>query len=242
MLNINLYDIFAFDFDGTLVDSHLAYQEKDKLYVQHFYNKNVSKDFLEHLEQHYRILFKQPYSIEYYKHLDKLFGNSCLPVKEIKTRLLWIDEHMVKPQIKIKTGAIEAMNIIKSKYPQKKFLLVTGSKKREIDYFSCNPLSALYNLLNINNFFDCIVTQDDVLEQKPSPEPYKKALELVGAPRNSSLLVFEDSVEGIMSAKANNATVVALENKHIYKDEEPVRKLSDYFFSDWKSIIKALRR
>ena len=75
---------------------------------------------------------------------------------------------------------MEALSIIKSKFPHKKFLLVTGSKKREIDYFSYNPLSNLSTLLNINNFFDCIITQDDVLEQKPSPEPYKKALRTQG--------------------------------------------------------------
>lgn len=242
MLNVNLYDIFAFDFDGTLVDSHAAYQQKDKLYVQHFYNKEVPKDFLEHQEQHYRMLLSQPYPIEYYMHLDKLFGDGCLPAEEIKKRLLWVDEHLVKPQIKIKTGALEALNIIKSKFPHKKFLLVTGSKKREIDYFSYNPLLNLSTLLNINNFFDCIITQDDVLEQKPSPEPYKKALELINAPRDSSVLVFEDSIEGIMSAKTNNATVVALENKFIYEDETLVKKISDYFFRDWESIIQILRR
>ena len=55
-------------------------------------------------------------------------------------------------------------------------------------------------------------------------------------------VMFEDSIEGIMSAKTNNATVVALENKFIYEDETLVKKISDYFFRDWESIIQILRR
>lgn len=85
---------------------------------------------------------------------------------------------------------MEALSIIKSKFPHKKFLLVTGSKKREIDYFSYNPLSNLSTLLNINNFFDCIITQDDVLEQKPSPEPYKKSIENTGKIQTEILFPF----------------------------------------------------
>jgi len=49
MLNIKNFDFFAFDFDGTLVDSHPVYLEKDKLYIKHFYSQDISRNFLEQL-------------------------------------------------------------------------------------------------------------------------------------------------------------------------------------------------
>ncbi len=237
MLNIKDFDFFAFDFDGTLVDSHPIYLEKDKLYINHFYNQDISRNFLEQQELKFRQQLNIPYSIEYYLFLDRLFGTGKLTAEEISSRLSWFDENTIKPLIKPKPGAIKALKTIKSEFPDKKLLLVTGSKRAEIDYFSFHPLSNLRDHLNINSFFDCVITQDDVLEQKPSPEPYKKALDAIGASSDSSFLVFEDSVDGVLSAKANHATVVAIENKHINNDDKKLKDLSDYYFRDWKSIL-----
>jgi beta-phosphoglucomutase-like phosphatase (HAD superfamily) len=57
--------------------------------------------------------------------------------------------------------------------------------------------------------FDAIVSQDDVANGKPDPEPYLRAAEQLGiAPED--LLVFEDTDVGVASAKAAGAYVVGL--------------------------------
>jgi beta-phosphoglucomutase len=57
--------------------------------------------------------------------------------------------------------------------------------------------------------FDAMVTQDDVENGKPSPEPYLRAASALGvAP--GELLVFEDTDVGVASAKAAGAYVVGL--------------------------------
>lgn len=237
MIDLNLFDFFAFDFDGTLVDSHPVYKDKDRLYVEHFYHKDISGTVLEKIEQQFRDRLGTAYSIEYYLHLDSLFGTGSLPENTIRERLSWVDENLVKPHIKLKPGADKLLNLLKNLYPQKKFMLVTGSKRHEIDYFSSNPRSSFKNLFDLNTFFDCIITQDDVIEQKPSPEPYRKALAALGATSDDRLLVFEDSIEGVISARANNATVIAIENLCLNTDHCPIQDLSDYYFKNWEEFL-----
>ncbi len=56
---------------------------------------------------------------------------------------------------------------------------------------------------------DHFVTADDVVNGKPSPEPYLKGATLLGvAPRNC--LVFEDTATGIASARGAGMRVIAL--------------------------------
>jgi beta-phosphoglucomutase len=57
--------------------------------------------------------------------------------------------------------------------------------------------------------FDAVVSQDDVVNGKPHPEPYLRVAEELGvAP--AELLVFEDTDVGVASAKAAGAYVVGL--------------------------------
>jgi HAD superfamily hydrolase (TIGR01509 family) len=58
---------------------------------------------------------------------------------------------------------------------------------------------------------DYIISEDTIiaqgLEGKPAPDPYQLAMGRLGT---SNLLVFEDTVSGVASAKAAGATVIAL--------------------------------
>lgn len=240
MIDLFSYDFFAFDLDGTLVNSHHVYKEKDRLYVKYFYNKNVSEFFLEQFESMFREKVNKKYSVEYYLFLDKLFGDGRISAEEVFARLSWIDESVIKPRIKFRTGAVSVLKTIKKMCPQKKFLLVTGSKRQEVEYFCYNPLSALRESLDISTFFDCIITKDDTILQKPAPEPYKKALGMVGAQKGATVLVFEDSIEGVLSAKANNATVIAIENNY-FQNTDVIKKVADYFFKDWEEFLNSVR-
>ncbi|HET9363465.1 MAG TPA: HAD-IA family hydrolase, partial [Candidatus Angelobacter sp.] len=67
--------------------------------------------------------------------------------------------------------------------------------------------------------YDCLivtqnmVTADDVVNGKPSPEPYIKGAALLGvAP--SDCLVFEDTPAGVAAARAAGMQVVALGNTY----------------------------
>lgn len=59
--------------------------------------------------------------------------------------------------------------------------------------------------------FNCIVCEEDVSEHKPSPEPYKKALDILDI-SSGDVLVFEDTKVGIDSAKAAGTEVIGIKH------------------------------
>ena len=74
-------------------------------------------------------------------------------------------------------------------------------------------LDIILKSLNVSDFFNVIVTGDQIKNGKPHPETYltvSKKLEL--AP--DKLVVFEDAQSGIQSAKAAGTLCIAIENKN----------------------------
>jgi HAD superfamily hydrolase (TIGR01509 family) len=68
------------------------------------------------------------------------------------------------------------------------------------------------SLFDLEKEFDTIVTFDDVTKRKPSPEPYKKAANILSVePKNC--LVIEDSLPGVEAAKSANMTCVVRRNE-----------------------------
>lgn len=82
----------------------------------------------------------------------------------------------------------------------KKTALVTGTQRKEVlAHFDSKFLSV----------FDALVTSTDVTHGKPHPEPYQKALALLGISPEKTLVV-ENAPYGIQSAKACGLKVIAL--------------------------------
>src|SRR5699024_34621 len=73
------------------------------------------------------------------------------------------------------------------------------------------------NHLNLYDYFDYFITQDDVSKIKPDPELYLKTLDTLDI-KPSEAIVFEDSLNGLLSAQQANIPVVLVPNpvtKHI---------------------------
>lgn len=86
------------------------------------------------------------------------------------------------------------------------------SEKYELALVSSSPREEVEMVLEkfaLKKYFKVIITADDITKGKPDPEPYLLASEKLGiAPENC--VVFEDSLNGIASAKAAGMRVVAL--------------------------------
>ena len=97
-------------------------------------------------------------------------------------------------------GAIELL----SSLPQDRFTIVT----------SATPALAVARLQHVGiPVPDRFITADDVVNGKPSPEPYLKGAALLGlAPEDC--LVFEDTPAGIQAAKAAGMRVIALQTTY----------------------------
>lgn len=75
----------------------------------------------------------------------------------------------------------------------------------------------------IIDFFDALVTEDDVLNHKPNPEVFLKAASCLGV-SPSVCVVFEDAPAGLQAARAAGMKCVAIKTDFVPED-----KLKDAF-------------
>jgi HAD superfamily hydrolase (TIGR01509 family) len=72
----------------------------------------------------------------------------------------------------------------------------------------------------IEQFFGAIVTAESVKNQKPAPDPYRRALELLDLENRPALaIVFEDTWAGITAAQAAGLKVFAVRHQFNHKQK-----------------------
>ena len=108
----------------------------------------------------------------------------------------------IKGKVKLLPGASRLLDMLKGNL---KMALVSSAPKENIDL--------IISELNIEEYFDCIVSGHEVAESKPSPEIYSLAAQKLGTnPRNC--LVIEDSPLGVKGAKAAGMKCLAVNHSH----------------------------
>ena len=80
--------------------------------------------------------------------------------------------------------------------------------------------------------FDEILTSEDFAESKPSPDCYLRAAARLGATPAESI-VFEDSINGLLSGRAAKMFVVGLTTTN---SRERIKELSDYQMADYTDM------
>jgi putative hydrolase of the HAD superfamily len=82
----------------------------------------------------------------------------------------------------------------------------------------------------VDHFFEVIVTADSVKNHKPAPDPYLRALELLGLERAPHCaVVFEDTRPGITAAKAARLAVFAV--RHPFNRKQDLSEAEAIFDS-----------
>jgi beta-phosphoglucomutase len=84
--------------------------------------------------------------------------------------------------------------------------IVTRASRREVDF--------VLGLAGLDQAFDVVVTREDVLAPKPSPECYERALQRLAKrsrpSRPTTSLALEDSATGVLAAKSVKIPVIAV--------------------------------
>ncbi|MEM0333467.1 MAG: HAD family phosphatase [Candidatus Aenigmatarchaeota archaeon] len=215
MLLKNIKGVFV-DLDGTLVNSLPVYAETylllfEKLKIS--VKENIVKNSGESPEE----LAKKIYE----KYI-KDFGISYEEFIKMKNEIL--EKNIDK--IKFNIGAKELLFFLKER--NYKLGIVTSSNKSITEKILKN--------LGLENFFDVIITSDDVKNTKPDPEPYilatKKICLLPG-----ECIAIEDSVYGVISAKLAGINVIAVLTGASSKQE--LKNLGVYkIFKNLKEVYK----
>jgi beta-phosphoglucomutase len=209
-----MLEAVIFDFDGVLVDS-------EKLHYQAFN----------------RVLNKFNFQLSLRDYYDKFLGLSDLELLQVvdKERRLSLSNQQFdsvlgeKAQIFKEMAATEAgiidgvreflKMLAESKIPM---AICSGALSPEIEM--------ILNGAGLRNYFEAIVSAEQVKRGKPDPEGFSLALKLLNkklkkSTRAGNCVVIEDSRWGLEAAKAAGMRAVAITNSYAAEHLKPADKV-----------------
>jgi HAD superfamily hydrolase (TIGR01549 family) len=101
---------------------------------------------------------------------------------------------------------------------------------------SARPFLARHGLID---FFDVVVTGDEVDRGKPAPDIYLRAAEKLGV-ATGACLVIEDALSGVAAARAAKMRVAAVPDSR-FVDPLQYEKAADYTLADLKQLPDLVR-
>lgn len=121
-----------------------------------------------------------------------------------------------------------------------KIALGTVSRRETIDIY-INQNENIKNKCNLEQYFDYIVTKDDVKLMKPYPEVYNKIIKKFNISDLSKCFAVEDSLTGVMAAKNANIDVIVIYDKYSDRDREKINELADYNVADFEELMQLFK-
>ncbi|MDA1764000.1 HAD family hydrolase [Bacillus cereus] len=210
---IEKYELFIFDFDGTIIDS----KEVMKKALLYCYDKHKPKE-----KPDFTLFFSMMGDS-----LNNILSRMGLPTEatEDYKRISIENQGAVKMIPKMK----EVIDYLYNS--NKKMAIYTGKDRKR-------TLSILDDL-NILNYFDFVVASDDVDRPKPSPDGVYSILKSTKT-KNEKAILIGDSLYDIQSAKA--AGIASAFVKWGTGKEEEVRELNpEYKFENVGDLQEELR-
>ena len=208
-----------FDLDGVLADSEPWWNEIDAKLLAEYGAKYCG-------EYHREVLgVSYPIPIEFYK---KKFGISA-PTEEMMKRRGEIATEYFANHVGLFPSTKDVLNELRE---MKLHLAVATSSVSA----SARPFLDRHQL---TQYFDVIITGDEIERGKPEPDIYLRAAEKLGVPANECLVI-EDSLSGIAAAKAANMCVAAIPDRR-FVDPREYEKEADYVLNNLLEIPALVR-
>ena len=208
-----------FDLDGTLLDSLLIWD-------------NIAANFLKRQGVIYPENIQEIITPMSYSEAAAYFINDLgvkLSPPEIFSTINQMVEDQYKYYLQLKPFAMEFLEKAKAKNYQ---MTIATSSDHEL------TRQALKRLL-ILDYFQFILTCEDIGKSKSSPEIYLSSAESLGyKPRE--IIVFEDALHCVKTVKQAGFQTAAIFDPHWQEDIEDIKKHTDYFFQSFKEAINIL--
>ncbi len=201
-----------FDFDGTLVNTNALILKTFELTLKHYLPKQIftKKQLMNFIGP----TLKQTFDSLYIEKSDEMIDY----YRKVNIQL---HDEMVEIYPTVKEG-------LQLLYNNKIKLGIVSSKKHDMILHGLK-------LFNLNQFFSCIVGEDDVNHPKPHPEPIEKALKYLDCCHKEVIFVGDNShdIEGGKNAGVLTCGVSWAERGANYlKQFNP-----DYILDDMRALI-----
>lgn len=227
-----------FDLDGTLVQTEILKAHSYGKALEQLSNGRVNEDKVVNS-------FKELVGLsrnEVAKKLIEQFGdnivgdyikseNESLPELLIERRLNIYHNMLSDPAILPKYSCRYNIKLLKTAREK-------GFKTGLATMSHCEQVKKVLKIIELENYFDCIITRDDVNNAKPDPEIYLKMLEKLKVNKKEAIII-EDSVSGIKAALAAGIIVFAVTNS-LTKDKVNNSGIIDstFIINDRRGLIK----
>jgi len=208
-----------FDLDGTIVDTEWIHQLFWAKTFKHFGYKMDKKHCLQ-----LRSLGR-PYVIN---HFHNVFGPQA-DYWEIKNyRAIGMDKFINENGIKTKKGIPELLKWLKENNILVA-LTTANTEEKAKEYLS---------KVNLIQYFDKIITCDDIKKGKPAPDTYLYACKQLGLKPNDTIAV-EDSPNGVLSAYLAGTNTVMIPD--LTKPTNAFKKLNITVLDDGFKLIEHIK-
>ena len=182
-----------FDFDGVIVDSEPFWEKADSRLVA-----SEGKEMIPAAKKAVMGM-KQSDSI---KMIMKMHGIEGDPDEFMKRRQRMMEEYYSN-EIPLTPGAFESIGSLNE----------AGIKMIIASSTPAYLVESCLRRFKLHEFFMSIVSGDDVEHGKPAPDIFLKALSRLALPKNE-VVVIEDSLPGLLGARAAEITAVWFRNDH----------------------------
>jgi len=210
-----------FDLDGVLADSEPCWNEIDAQLLREYGEKNYHGEYhREVLGVNYRL------AVEFYK---KKFDISA-PTEELMRRRGEIATEYFANRVGLFPSTKDVLNELRE--INRRLAVATSSVSA-----SARPFLDRHQL---TQFFDVIITGDEIERGKPEPDIYLRTAEKLGIGADECLII-EDSLSGIAAAKAAHMRVAAIPDRR-FVDPDDYKKEADYLLRDLSEIPAVVSR
>lgn len=205
-----------FDLDGTLVDSMWMWKDIDIEYLQR-YGYEIDDMLQKEIEgmsfTETAYYFKEKYDI---------------PDSIEQIKMDWMDMSLdkYKNDVSLKPFVPEFLHKLKDKGIKTGIATSNGREMAE----------ACLKALDIDKYFDLIVTGCEVERGKPYPDIYMNVADRLGA-NYEDCMVFEDVPAGIIAGKSAGMTVCAVYDDFSKNMDDEKKQLSDYYIKDYSIFL-----
>lgn len=204
-----------FDLDGTLLDSMWVWE-------------NIDIEFLAKYNLAPSPQMREKVKVLSVRQATELFIEEFgLPqsAEFLMLEISGLGEEKYRKEVQLKPFVLEAL--IRLKEQEVRMCIATASSKN-------NVLAALKRL-DLLKFFEFIITADDVKTGKDDPEIYNLCAGKFGAPA-SEIVVFEDSLHAIQTAKKAGFKVVGVYDKSSEQNIDIIKEISDFYLESMKDL------
>ena len=201
-----------FDADGTLLDSMSVWDTIGEDYL-----RGIGYTPRENLSETFRSMSL----LQAARYYQNEYGVR-LSVEEIMSGVNELLERFYRDEVLLKPGARGFLRELSARGVR---LCVATATERPL-------VEAALRRCGVLGYFDGVLTCTDVDSGKDKPLIYRRALRCVGEDRPSSVVVFEDALHALRTAKADGFPVAAVYDSHEKRQDE-LKALADFYLTDF---------